>query len=228
MCLHRPFYARTSATEGNNDGRPKSAGEPSRQGGGGGPIHDRSIKMVDRATHKIVQLLRMFEEQHSMTFFPRNMIHVIYECGIALLKEATTVSFAATNKRETALEAVDACLRALRGTSRSWPWAERLANLLEGKLNEGKENNATQPFTSDWTAPGGENDQSGHIFYPLVQGWDQAGLESSSGVPISQLGLELSSHQTHGLGNPTTLEDPRAGHRGPEKYGKSDHRRRIP
>ncbi|CCO37356.1 hypothetical protein BN14_11511 [Rhizoctonia solani AG-1 IB] len=54
----------------------------------GGPIHDLSIKMVDRATHKIVQLLQIFEEQHGMRFFPRNMIYVIYECGLALLKEA--------------------------------------------------------------------------------------------------------------------------------------------
>ncbi|CAE6476614.1 unnamed protein product, partial [Rhizoctonia solani] len=107
MCLHRPFYDRPSVTEGNSEGRLESAGEPSRQGGGGSPIHDRSIKMVDRATHKIVQLLQMFEEQHSMTFFPRNMIHAIYECGITLLKEATTVSFAAIKKRETTLDAVD-------------------------------------------------------------------------------------------------------------------------
>ncbi|KAH7338367.1 hypothetical protein B0J17DRAFT_421283 [Rhizoctonia solani] len=94
------------------------------------------MKMVDRATHKIVQLLQMFEEQHGMRFFPRNMLHVIYECGLALLKEAATLPFAAAKKRANALEAGNMCLRALRGTSKTWSWADQLANQLEGQLNE--------------------------------------------------------------------------------------------
>ncbi|EUC57316.1 hypothetical protein RSOL_218040 [Rhizoctonia solani AG-3 Rhs1AP] len=122
--------------KGSSDSRKNTPG----QAGGGSSMQDRSIKMVNRATRKIVHLLQMFEEQHSMMFFPRNMIHVIYECGIVLLKDAITAPLAATKKRAIVLEAVSACLRALRGTSKTWPWADRLANQLEGNLNEIKAN----------------------------------------------------------------------------------------
>ncbi|CAE6451953.1 unnamed protein product [Rhizoctonia solani] len=135
VCLHKPFYGRATLAD---DHRAKASNTPNETSGQGGsdPIHDLSMKMVDRATHKIVQLLQMFEEQHGMRFFPRNMIHVIYECGVVLLKEAAVVPFAATKKRATALEAGNVCLRVLKGTSRTWPWAEQLANRLEARLNE--------------------------------------------------------------------------------------------
>ncbi|CAE6479906.1 unnamed protein product [Rhizoctonia solani] len=141
------------------------------------------MKIVDRAAHKIVQLLQMFEEQHGMRFFPRNMVHVIYECGVVLLKEAATVPFAATKKRATALDASNVCLRVLKGTSRTWPWAERLAGRLEGLLNEAGANISMQPFASNWTVPVGGNDQTGtdtsQTFYQFVHVWDSTGVENS-------------------------------------------------
>ncbi|CAE6413353.1 unnamed protein product [Rhizoctonia solani] len=224
ICLHQPFYDQSSTTEGDSKGSSGSRGNTPGQAGGGGSMHDRSrvIKMVNRATQKIVQLLQMFEEQHSMMFFPRNMIHVIYECGIVLLKDAMTAPLAATKKRANVFEAVSVCLRALRGTSKTWPWADRLANQLEGNLNEIRANNTAQPFISGWPIQG-ENDQSGQTPHPPVQVWDPTGLGSSfgsgfmhyfSGMQIdppggmqstSQLGLDLSLHQRHGLSNLVTL-----------------------
>ncbi|CAE6481198.1 unnamed protein product [Rhizoctonia solani] len=198
----------------------------SNQGGGGSAIHEQSIKMVDRATHKIVQLLQMFGKLHMMMFFPRNMIHVIYECGIALLKESATAPVAATKKRAIALEAARTCLCVLRETSRTWPWAEQLADHLEGKLNETGANNTTQLFTSDWTALGGETGQIGPNIYPLTQEWGPAGRlaspsegnfvnqlsgmqidPSGSGFAANQLGLDLSPHQHGILGNHVTFDN---------------------
>ncbi|CAE6451962.1 unnamed protein product [Rhizoctonia solani] len=217
ICLYQPFYDQSSTTEG--DGKADSGSRRNTSGKASGSMHDRGVKMVDRATHKIVQLLQMFEEQHSMTFFPRNMIHVIYECGIVLLKEAVMAPLTATKKRATVLQAVSACLRALRRTSKTWPWAERLANQLEEDLNKIRANDTAQPFIP------GENDQTGQTPYPPVQVWDPTGPGSSfeggfmqhfsgmqihppGGVPsTSQLGLDLSLHQRHGLSDPATLDN---------------------
>ncbi|KAG9096748.1 hypothetical protein FRC06_008352, partial [Ceratobasidium sp. 370] len=57
MYLHRPFYQRGGHT--NHDSR---------------LFTDLSIKMCDRAAHKIVQLIRIFEQAHSLQYFPRNML----------------------------------------------------------------------------------------------------------------------------------------------------------
>ncbi|CAE7221642.1 unnamed protein product [Rhizoctonia solani] len=163
-----------------------AASETFGQGGGNDPIHDLSVKMVDRAAHKIVQLLQMFEEQHGMRFFPRNMIHVIYDCGTVLLKEAATVPFAATKKRATALEAGNVCLRALKGASETWPWAEQLSNLLEAELNEAGANITTQPFASNWTVSAGETEpvgaDSSQTFYQFVHVWDPMGVPKALGA----------------------------------------------
>ncbi|CAE6426189.1 unnamed protein product [Rhizoctonia solani] len=183
VCLHKPFYNRDAVADDNRAKAPSGTSEASGQGGGVDPIHDLSMKMVDRATHKIVQLLQMFEEQHGMRFFPRNMLHVIYECGLALLKEAVTVPFAAAKKRANALEAGNMCLRALRGTSATWSWAEQLANRLEGQLNQTGASITMQPFTSNWTTPTAENEQTGtdtsQTFYQFVHVWDPASTENS-------------------------------------------------
>ncbi|CAE6460575.1 unnamed protein product [Rhizoctonia solani] len=208
-------------------------GETANQGGGSDPIHDLSVKMVDRATHKIVQLLQMFEEQHGMRFFPRNMVYVIYECGVALMREAASVPFAATKKRATAIEAVHACLRALRGASMTWLCAEQLAGRLEGLLNETGTNTTIQPFSSNWSVPLSETDQAGadisQTFHQFVHVWDSAGVENPARINLmnrtqdmqstqlgsdmhttragisSSMGLSLQSvsPQHHDLGNPT-------------------------
>ncbi|EUC57315.1 fungal specific transcription factor [Rhizoctonia solani AG-3 Rhs1AP] len=190
VCLHKPFYGRAVLADDHRAKAPNTTNEALGQGGSD-PIHDLSMKMVDRAAHKIVQLLQMFEEQHGMRFFPRNMLHVIYECGVVLLKEAATVPFAATKKRATALEAGNVCLRVLKGTSRTWPWAEQLANRLEARLSEAGANIAMQPFASNWTVPAGENDQTGsdnsQTFYQFVHVWDSTGAESSHrGYPMNR------------------------------------------
>ncbi|KAJ1305123.1 hypothetical protein OPQ81_000160 [Rhizoctonia solani] len=180
--------------------------------------------MVDRATHKIVQLLQMFEEQHGMVFLPRNIIHMVYECGIVLLKEAATVPFAATKRRATALEASHVCVRALRGASRTWPWAEQLAVLLERKLNETQANSTIQSFSPDWTDPGGNDHQAGPHSYQIIQVWpsnveNSAGsshtrrtsglqIDSSATVPsIGALGLEITPPQQQAPSNPTIGEN---------------------
>ncbi|KAG8737736.1 hypothetical protein FRC11_001869 [Ceratobasidium sp. 423] len=173
--------------------------------------------MVDRATHKIVQLLQMFEEQHGMVFFPRNMVNVIYECGIVLLKEAAIVPSAAMKKRATALEASHVCLGALRGVSRTWSWAKQLAGQLEGKLNEADANMPMQSYPSDWAASRGDGHQTGQAYYQLVHVWDYANAESSTGSdPANQfsgmqidpstaaLGLEVPPPEHQSLGNPET------------------------
>ncbi|KAF8754765.1 nitrogen assimilation transcription factor [Rhizoctonia solani] len=87
--IPHPLYDRPKLSAEDSE-RPSISSDDSGHGTTGGPIHDLSTKMVERATHKIVQLLQLFDEQHGMKFFPRNMVHVIYECGIVLLKEAAT------------------------------------------------------------------------------------------------------------------------------------------
>ncbi|CAE6494731.1 unnamed protein product [Rhizoctonia solani] len=170
--------------DGDRGKAPGLPSETSGQGGGGDAIHDLGMKMVDRGTHKIVQLLQIFEEQHGMMFFPRNMVYIIYECGVVLLREAVDAPLAAIKKRATALEAGHVCLRALRGASRTWPCAERLAGLLESKLNEVGADTTIQAFTSNWNVTEGGNEQAGtdlsQTFYQFVHVWDPAGDESSA------------------------------------------------
>ena len=60
ITLHQPFYQKSQASEED----PRSS------------ITDLSIKMCDRAAHKIVQLINMFNEQHGIRYFPRNMLKV--------------------------------------------------------------------------------------------------------------------------------------------------------
>ncbi|GAB1521147.1 hypothetical protein RhiTH_004238 [Rhizoctonia solani] len=233
VCLHQPLYHRPTTSEDDKGKGPNTMGDVPNQGGGNDPIHDLSIKMVDRATHKIVQLLQMFEEQHGMRFFPRNMIYMIYECGLVLMKEAATVPFAATKKRATAIEAGHACLRALKGTSVTWPWAEQLATRLEGCLNAAGANTTLQPFTSNWSIPVGGTNSAGAdmspTFHQFVHVWDSTGMEApgrinltnriqdtqptepnsdmttTRGMVPSSMGLGLQGlvPQNHDLGHPT-------------------------
>ncbi|KAJ1305122.1 hypothetical protein OPQ81_000159 [Rhizoctonia solani] len=195
MCLHQPFYHRPTSAETDKGKSTNTTNETSGQGSD--PIYDLSMKMVDRATHKIVQLLQMFEEQHGMLLFPRNMVHVIYECGLVLLTEAATVPVAATKKRTNALEACHVCLRTLRGTSRTWPWADQLASRLEEKLNEAGANATMQTIASNWKVPESGNDRAGmdgpQTFYQFVHVWDPTGAEGSSrGHSVNEIpGMQL-------------------------------------
>ncbi|CAE6461401.1 unnamed protein product [Rhizoctonia solani] len=138
--------------------------------------------MVDRATHRIVQLLQMFEEQHEMKFFPRNMIHVIYECGIVFLKEFRYVPLGATKKRVAAMEACHVCLRALRGASVTWPWAEHLAGELEANLHAARSNITAEPFLAEWAIPVMDNYQPKQNLYPLVHSYDSLGADTETNI----------------------------------------------
>ena len=65
MLLHRPFYARTqrSASNASSEAPPPS-------------FTDLSVKFCDRATTKIVQLITLFDQSHSLRMFPLNMVQV--------------------------------------------------------------------------------------------------------------------------------------------------------
>ncbi|KAF8686344.1 nitrogen assimilation transcription factor [Rhizoctonia solani] len=137
--IPHPLYDRPKLLAEDSE-RPSISSDDSGHGATGGPIHDLSTKMVERATHKIVQLLQLFDEQHGMKFFPRNMVHVIYECGVVLLKEAAHTPPGATKKRVAAVNACHMCLHALRGASKTWLWAEHLAGKLEEDMKVARAN----------------------------------------------------------------------------------------
>ncbi|KAG8755715.1 hypothetical protein FRC12_010790 [Ceratobasidium sp. 428] len=99
-------------------------------------IEGLSTKIRDRAGHKIVQLLKMFDRQHGLRFFPRNMIEAICACGTALLWEYTSTSAAAQKKRSNAIDGVGACVTALRTISVTWPYAQTRADDLEARLQK--------------------------------------------------------------------------------------------
>lgn len=56
--LHQPFYTLAQSTSTRL------------------PVGDLSVKMCDRASHKIVQLVGMYDVHYGLRFFPRNMIEV--------------------------------------------------------------------------------------------------------------------------------------------------------
>ncbi|KAG9090104.1 hypothetical protein FS749_000812 [Ceratobasidium sp. UAMH 11750] len=99
-------------------------------------ITDLSIKMSDRAAHKIVQLLSMFDDQHGLRFFPRNMIEAIRTCGVALLREYSSAPSAANKKRSNAMAGIHTCINALHTISTTWPSAEARADHLQQRLRE--------------------------------------------------------------------------------------------
>ncbi|KAG8726466.1 hypothetical protein FRC12_023374 [Ceratobasidium sp. 428] len=98
------------------------------------PIADLSIKMCDRAVHKIVQLIKMFDDRHGLKFFPRSLIDTIFAGGVGLLREYTASPYGANKKRNTALAGVTACIDSLRTISSTWPCATARADELQTML----------------------------------------------------------------------------------------------
>ncbi|KAF8597622.1 hypothetical protein BDV93DRAFT_527295 [Ceratobasidium sp. AG-I] len=109
--LHRPFYTAAQTTRI--------------------PAGNLSVKLCDRAAHKIVQLLGMFGDHYGLRLFPRNMIQAIYTSGIALLCECSNAPSGAVRKRATAHEGAATCVRALRAVGETWPCAMQKADELE-------------------------------------------------------------------------------------------------
>ncbi|KAG9106151.1 hypothetical protein FRC07_008936, partial [Ceratobasidium sp. 392] len=121
IVLHQPFYQKD----------PPSGQDAQRL-----PIGDLSIKLCDRAAHKIVQLVTMFDDQHGLRFYPRNMIEAICACGTALLREHASAPFAANKKRSNATNGISTCINSLRSISATWPYAEALADDLQSRIQE--------------------------------------------------------------------------------------------
>jgi len=125
MLLHRPFYARTqrSASNASSETPPSS-------------FTDLSVKFCDRATTKIVQLISLFDQCHSLRQFPLNMLQVFFITGATLLVQSATLSGLAVKKRAEAYEAARKCIRALHVVGQTWACAELSANRLEALLRE--------------------------------------------------------------------------------------------
>ncbi|KAG8696341.1 hypothetical protein FRC09_008570, partial [Ceratobasidium sp. 395] len=66
LLLHQTQYPKAPANAGYPPQDPTQAQKM--------PIADLSIKMCDRAVHKIVQLVKMFDDRHGLKFFPRSLI----------------------------------------------------------------------------------------------------------------------------------------------------------
>ncbi|KAG8730501.1 hypothetical protein FRC12_020234 [Ceratobasidium sp. 428] len=92
--------------------------------------------MCDRAVHKIMQLIRMFDDQHGLRFFPRNMIEAVCACGAGLLREYTAAPPGAHKKRANAVGGLNTCIDALRTIGAAWPCAMVQADDLQTRLNE--------------------------------------------------------------------------------------------
>ncbi|QRW20701.1 Fungal specific transcription factor domain [Rhizoctonia solani] len=222
--IPHPLYDRPKLSAEDSE-RPSISSDDSGHGTTGGPIHDLSTKMVERATHKIVQLLQLFDEQHGMKFFPRNMVHVIYECGIVLLKEAAHTPPGATKKRVAAVNACHMCLHALRGASKTWLWAEHLAGKLEEDMKVARANTASQPLPAEYFVPDTERSQTGDSLHPFFHVRETVDIQNSTRsdsvnqpprqqsnspktiLSTSSLGLDLSALHQQTLADPATIED---------------------
>lgn len=143
--LHQPFYHK--AQEPEQDPRM--------------PITDLSIKMCDRAAHKIVQLINMFNEHYGIRFFPRSMLKAIFTAGMALLQESAAAPAAAVKKRSYAQDNVGTCIQALNSLSETWPCARELSNELQSQLQHQSQfptpslsqNDLTSPIQMEGLAP---------------------------------------------------------------------------
>ncbi|KAG9112635.1 hypothetical protein FRC07_007892 [Ceratobasidium sp. 392] len=134
IVLHQSQYPEEQQQQqwsGSGKSPDKPASTPART-----PITELSIKMCDRAAHKIVQLINMFDDHHGLRFFPRNMIEAICACGAALIREYVLAPPAANKKRATAVGGVTTCVNALRAMSTAWPCANMRADDLERRLQE--------------------------------------------------------------------------------------------
>ncbi|EUC58429.1 hypothetical protein RSOL_251930 [Rhizoctonia solani AG-3 Rhs1AP] len=94
------------------------------------PWKDLSLKMCSRATEQLVQIFIMFEQRLGWRYFPRNLVKAMYECGSALVKERTATSSASREKRATATDGVQLCIRALGIVGDVWPGAVRMRDEL--------------------------------------------------------------------------------------------------
>ncbi|KAG9121881.1 hypothetical protein FRC07_001974 [Ceratobasidium sp. 392] len=130
IVLHQSLYPEEQQPQLAGSGKDKDKTVPAQRM----PITDLSIKMCDRAAHKIVQLINMFDDQHGLRFFPRNMIEAISACGTALLREYALAPVAANKKRATAANGANTCISALRTISTTWPCATARADDLESRL----------------------------------------------------------------------------------------------
>ncbi|KAG9119257.1 hypothetical protein FRC07_005792 [Ceratobasidium sp. 392] len=151
------------------------------------PITDLSIKMCDRAAHKIVQLVKMYDEQHGLKFFPRNAIEAICTCGSALIREYALAPPTANKKRATAVSGVMTCVSALRAMTGTWPCAEARADDLEQRL-QGRINSFVPVPQLDGPTTGGQIPDDGSdisdVFYQYMHERSQSpelGSESSFG-----------------------------------------------
>ncbi|KAG9112455.1 hypothetical protein FRC07_007893 [Ceratobasidium sp. 392] len=134
IVLHQSQYSEEQQQQPSGSGKTSdktSASTPARM-----PITDLSVKMCDRAAHKIVQLIKMFDDHHGLRFFPRNAIEAIYACGAALIREYVLAPPAANKKRVTAVNGVTTCVNALRTMSTTWSCAKMRADNLERRLQE--------------------------------------------------------------------------------------------
>ncbi|KAG8711088.1 hypothetical protein FRC09_020776 [Ceratobasidium sp. 395] len=169
--LYRPFYPQG-----------QTAGQSTRDSR---LFADLSIKMCDRAAHKIVQLIRIFRQSHSLQYFPRNMLQVITACGTTLLLQEATVSESALKKRSVAQEGVDVCTSALREIALTWPYARELAEQLEGRVSgqirDPPVASSSAPVPSSLEAfaePELDDQEVSRMFYRFVHEWGQDEPES--------------------------------------------------
>ncbi|KAG8729522.1 hypothetical protein FRC12_020911 [Ceratobasidium sp. 428] len=146
------------------------------------PIADLSIKMCDRAVHKIVQLVKMFDDRHGLKFFPRSLVETVFACGVGLLREYTASPYGANKKRGTALDGVTACIGSLRTISGTWPCATPRADELQTMLQ------VVQPPQSVAQVDGPSTmfpevdldlDDASHAFYQFMR--ERRGAVSSGG-----------------------------------------------
>ncbi|KAG8789508.1 hypothetical protein FRC12_013467 [Ceratobasidium sp. 428] len=174
IVLHRQFYRKDHSL--GSEPRP--------------PITELSTNICNRAAHKIVQLVGMFEDQHGLRFFPRNMIEAICACGTTLIWEYTAAAATADRKRSNAINGIAACIGALRATSITWPYAQARADDLYSRLQDQHAPGITVPqadgsITSPLNDPASESDldDAADISDALHQYISERGRVSSPQIP---------------------------------------------
>ncbi|KAG9093299.1 hypothetical protein FRC07_011490, partial [Ceratobasidium sp. 392] len=199
IVLHQSQYPeeqQQQQSSGSGKSPDKPASTPPRT-----PITELSIKMCDRAAHKIVQLIKMFDDHHGLRFFPRNMIEAICACGAALIREYVLAPPAANKKRATAANGVTTCVNALRAMSTTWPCANMRADDLERRLQERFSpivpvSPLNKPVTDDQNQNQNQPDNGSDVssmFYQHMYEWSLSvglGSESSFEQRVGEAGWE--------------------------------------
>ncbi|CAE6414531.1 unnamed protein product [Rhizoctonia solani] len=150
LLLHRPFYARTSRSASNT-----SAETPAS-------FTDLSVKICDRATVKIVQLVMLFDKYHGMRYFPLSMLQAVFITGATLLVQSATLSESAVKKRAEAHDGTRKCIYALQAAAQTWDAAQLSADHLQGLLQEQTGETSVQPPTQ---AQQGSSNESSPLTY---------------------------------------------------------------